>query len=55
MMTSNRKTVVDIAVTLKDLGGNKVPIIQVAISGNDISPKIITPIIVHLSPESETI
>ena len=54
-MTRNRKTEVNIADTLNDRGGKKVPIIIVATSGNDMSPNIIAPIIFHPSPEQETL
>ena len=49
--TNKRNTEVNIDDTLNDLGGKRVPIIIVAISGNEISPNIITPIIILQSPE----
>lgn len=49
--TRSRNTDVNINDTLNDLGGRKVPIIIVAISGIDMSPNITAPIIIHPSPE----
>ena len=51
MITSNRKTEVNIDDTLNDLGGKKVPTIMVTMSGTDMSANIITPIIFHPSLE----